>query len=432
MPPLPPAEERGRTRERKLKKNFKKNRWGVAPPTFFSGLGALPKFIPGTLSMEQIAALLIRVRMEEITKKLNANELDLDNNGEERSPSPEPIYDLAGKRINTREQRARDILNYERQKLVEEALKFYPQFKPPADFTPVNTKKTKKIFIPVEKNPEYNFIGLIIGPRGNTQKRMEKETGCKIVIRGKGSVIEGKQRKDGYRDSGEDDALHVLITADTEDQLNKATKMIRELLIPVEEGKNEHKRQQLRELAVINGTLRDNSWMQPVTFESSFEPANVKCAICGEVSHPTSDCPLRGNSILPGQAALASEMDKFLSEIGEAPPPSQPMAPKPSDADPYAEFMASLSEATGGDPSNTAPWAQQGYQGYVPQGMPGMPQQVPWGQGTGAPGVPPPWAQPQGMPWGAPVQQGVPPPVPFGAPPGMQGVVPPWAQQPPQ
>ena len=30
------------------------------------------------------------------------------------------------------------------------------------------------------------------GPRGNTLKNMEKETGAKIIIRGKGSVKEGK------------------------------------------------------------------------------------------------------------------------------------------------------------------------------------------------------------------------------------------------
>lgn len=33
----------------------------------------------------------------------------------------------------------------------------------------------------------YNFIGLIIGPRGNTQKRMQTETNTKIAIRGRGA-----------------------------------------------------------------------------------------------------------------------------------------------------------------------------------------------------------------------------------------------------
>jgi hypothetical protein len=39
--------------------------------------------------------------------------------------------------------------------------------------------------VPVKEYPGYPFIGLILGPRGNTQKKLERETGAKIVIRGK-------------------------------------------------------------------------------------------------------------------------------------------------------------------------------------------------------------------------------------------------------
>jgi hypothetical protein len=35
-------------------------------------------------------------------------------------------------------------------------------------------------------------MGLLIGPRGNTMKKIERETGAKIMIRGKGTVKEGK------------------------------------------------------------------------------------------------------------------------------------------------------------------------------------------------------------------------------------------------
>jgi splicing factor 1 len=76
--------------------------------------------------------------------------------------------------------------------LIEKAVKVNPQFKPPADYRTSSTKRTKKIYIPIKNYPDYNFIGLIIGPRGMTQKQMEKETGAKIAIRGRGSVKEGK------------------------------------------------------------------------------------------------------------------------------------------------------------------------------------------------------------------------------------------------
>lgn len=35
---------------------------------------------------------------------------------------------------------------------------------------------------------QYNFVGRILGPRGNSLKRVEAMTGCRIFIRGQGSV----------------------------------------------------------------------------------------------------------------------------------------------------------------------------------------------------------------------------------------------------
>ena len=57
--------------------------------------------------------------------------------------------------------------------------------------------------------------------RGNTQKRMEKETGSRIVIRGKGSVKEGRRKEAGKLEPGEDEELHVLITAETDEAADK-------------------------------------------------------------------------------------------------------------------------------------------------------------------------------------------------------------------
>lgn len=63
-------------------------------------------------------------------------------------------------------------------------------FKPPADYKKP-TKYKEKVYIPQKDFPEINFIGQLIGPRGNTLKRLEREAGgVKIFIRGKGSVKE--------------------------------------------------------------------------------------------------------------------------------------------------------------------------------------------------------------------------------------------------
>jgi len=44
----------------------------------------------------------------------------------------------------------------------------------------------RQVFIPVKEFPGINFIGQLIGPRGNTLKKMESECSVKIFIRGKG------------------------------------------------------------------------------------------------------------------------------------------------------------------------------------------------------------------------------------------------------
>ena len=121
-------------------------------------------------------------------------------------------------------------------------------------------------------------VGLLIGPRGNTLKKMETESQAKIAIRGKGSVKEGKGRSDAAHTSNQEEDLHCLIMADTEEKVNKAKKLIHQVietvippygLVPrclltewqaasIPEGQNELKRNQLRELAALNGTLRDD------------------------------------------------------------------------------------------------------------------------------------------------------------------------------
>lgn len=73
-------------------------------------------------------------------------------------------------------------------------------------------------------------VGLLIGPRGNTLKKMETESGAKIAIRGKGSVKEGKGRSDAAHTSNQEEDLHCLIMADTEDKVNKAKQLIHNVI----------------------------------------------------------------------------------------------------------------------------------------------------------------------------------------------------------
>ena len=124
--------------------------------------------------------------MDEIARNLAIGEYEIGDN-DVRSPSPEPEYDKAGIRINTRLARGRNKLERERQDLIEECQRLRKSFVPPADYRP--PKKSQKIFIPEEQNWDgtNRYISLVIGPKGVTQKALEKKTGCKISVRGKGS-----------------------------------------------------------------------------------------------------------------------------------------------------------------------------------------------------------------------------------------------------
>ena len=285
---------------------------------------------PAPISQEVVQqSMVLKVQLQQVADKLltvvqDAIRIDLDPN---RPPSPPPKYDSNGKRINTREVRMREELMENRAKIIEELMKINPQYAAPVDF--VRTKPFRRIMIPFREFPTYNFIGLIIGPRGNTQKKLESETGCKISIRGKGSSKEGSKGR-AAKSADDDEDLHVHVTGDDAEKVALAAKMVEDLLRPVDDDKNEHKQKQLRELALINGTLKEEEYC-PVCGEKghrqfecphrgkTFKAAGVKCSICGDLSHPTRDCPLKKDD--PTNAVmLDSEYDSFMAELGDGKP----------------------------------------------------------------------------------------------------------------
>ncbi|KAJ4458867.1 putative Branchpoint-bridging protein [Paratrimastix pyriformis] len=314
-----PPQERGR-------KSYR-SRWSPIEAGNIPTVPGMIVTLQAGLPREGVDALVTRLRIEEINRRLATGQL-LDLDFLDRSPSPPPQYDMTGKRYNTREYRARERLNEEKQQLIEEGIKSNPLFRPPTDFKPRVVKKTKKIYIPYKEYPHMNFMGLLIGPRGMTLKQMEADTGTKIAIRGRGSSKDGKGRADGKPNPGDDDELHVLIQADNDESINKAAAVIEKLLIPIPEAENEHKKAQLRKLALLNGTLRDDEaeecrycgsmlhrhWNCP----KQPKPEDTICSLCNQKGHRLQECPLR-------------------ADHGERrPEPPAPAATQPQPADPMA------------------------------------------------------------------------------------------------
>lgn len=129
---------------------------------------------------------------------------------------------------------------------------------------------------------------------------METESGAKIAIRGKGSVKEGKGRSDAAHTSNQEEDLHCLIMADTEEKVNKAKKLIHNVIetaASTPEGQNELKRNQLRELAALNGTLRDdeNQACQNCMIVRHLRSTKANMDTGGQIGHRKYDCPEQRN-----------------------------------------------------------------------------------------------------------------------------------------
>ncbi|CAJ2500258.1 Uu.00g031110.m01.CDS01 [Anthostomella pinea] len=155
----------------------------------------LPTAITAPMTSQQLDAYVMHVRIEELTQKLRMNDVVTANRGR-RSPSSEPTYDASGRRTNTRQQRQRQRLEDEGHVLIRTAIKAIPNYRAPARYVSQSTFK-EKIYIPVKDFPE----------KLDTAKELLQ------------------------------DVIETIIAAP------KA---------------NDRKRQQLRDLAVVNGTFRDD------------------------------------------------------------------------------------------------------------------------------------------------------------------------------
>ncbi|OEH75052.1 zinc knuckle domain-containing protein [Cyclospora cayetanensis] len=453
--------EKGRkSRWEKSKKSADGSRWGsendkpFLPPPFVD--------LPIGMTPLQVDRFLREQRIDELYRKLNAGILEFFD-ADIRPPSPPPIYDKNGGRVNTRDVRY----------------------------------------------PDYNFMGIIIGPRGCNHKRLEAESGCTISVRGRGTQKEGK--RDHQTDEEASMPMHVHIIGDTDEAVERAVALIEPLLDPLHPAHEEFKRRGLEQLALVNGVnysdldqrrcaicqalghsgenvvsalfsalvcvvaeLRaahecpDNQDLQP------FKKPQVRCAICGDLGHVTMDCKMRrpDGSGAPG------------GPPGGCPPPPPPIGgrqrpPHRSGADYHKmdmEYRRMMDELTGeksdlgaldaprpppgpGGPQRTpvgaSPASQMytpppgmspaGADGYPPSPYAGRPPPPPAVVGSGRMGGPSnmmpvgpggaargPWGGPAGgampmgggMPWAGNHMR--PPMMPMGAPPvGM-----PWPMQP--
>ena len=115
-------------------------------------------------------------------------------------------------------------------------------------------KLKKKIYIP--KKQGINYVGLLIGPKGTYQKRLQQQSGCKILVRGKGTQKEGMPPQ-----PDDNEEKHVLIIGDTEENINRATHLVEKIIFADEATRTKIKEEQIKASQEIRTELllKDNS-----------------------------------------------------------------------------------------------------------------------------------------------------------------------------
>ncbi|XP_071546780.1 uncharacterized protein [Panulirus ornatus] len=119
---------------------------------------------------------------------------------------------------------------------------------------------TVKVLVPVREHPKFNFVGKLLGPKGNSMKRLQEETLTKMAVLGRGSMRD-KQKEEELRASGDPkyvhllEDLHVEITAfaspaEAYARIAYALAEVRRYLVP--DNNDDIRKEQIREMELIS------------------------------------------------------------------------------------------------------------------------------------------------------------------------------------
>ena len=123
---------------------------------------------------------------------------------------------------------------------------------------------------------QFNFVGKLLGPKGNSLKRLQEETLTKMAVLGKGSMRD-KAREEELRLSKDpkylhlSEDLHVEVTAfappaEAHARLSYALTEVRKYLIP--DSNDQIRQLQMKELEILSNMSADPSLNQTPSLQS--------------------------------------------------------------------------------------------------------------------------------------------------------------------
>ena len=93
---------------------------------------------------------VLRLQIQDCTTRLNRPDLGIPENPRDRSPSPEPIYNNQGVRINTRIDRTKNKLINQRNNAITKLKEIDPEYQPPSAYKYKNANLEEKVMIPAD------------------------------------------------------------------------------------------------------------------------------------------------------------------------------------------------------------------------------------------------------------------------------------------
>ncbi|KAI9577704.1 KH domain-containing, RNA-binding, signal transduction-associated protein 2 [Glossina fuscipes] len=115
---------------------------------------------------------------------------------------------------------------------------------------------SQKVLVPIREHPKFNFVGKLLGPKGNSLRRLQEETLCKMTVLGRNSMRD-RVKEEELRNSKDpkyahlNSDLHVEIStvappAEAYARIAYAMAELRKYLIP--DSNDVIRQEQLREL----------------------------------------------------------------------------------------------------------------------------------------------------------------------------------------
>lgn len=187
-----------------------------------------------------------------------------------------------------------------------------------------------RVQVPVKDHPNFNFVGKLLGPKGNSLKRLQEETQTKMAILGRGSMRD-KAKEEGLRQLKDPkywhlhEELHVEVNAfappaEAYRRMAFALAQLKPFLVP--DYYDEIRQTQLRELALLKND-RKNGVAAAASLESSTSTSQASLP----AAPPGTASPPCGNELVVVNAGSNASAHQEATSSCRSSPPTPPTHP---------------------------------------------------------------------------------------------------------